>query len=389
MIKVLYLSYDGLTDPLGQSQILPYLCGLSAQYNITIVSFEKEERFVSNRESIQRLCDTNRIIWIPLCYHKKPPVFSTVYDLWRLKREVISLHKRDKFSIVHCRSYITSLVGLWMKHKFKIKFIFDMRGFWADERVEGNLWNLKNPFYKKIYSFFKKNEMEFFQQSDSVISLTDAAKEYVIKEFNISSEKITVIPCSVDQDLFNTDGITENQKNALREELGLSINDFVLLYLGSLGTWYMYDEMVSFFNELKKYKPNAKFLFLTPDKNKVHLREDFITRTVVRNEVPLYCSVANASIFFIRPSFSKMASSATKMAEVMAMGLTVITNPGWGDVASMSEQGVKILLYDVGPIPDISQTKIESENNKTHVYSKMSLKAAVSKYLSVYQSLIN
>jgi hypothetical protein len=29
--KAFYLSYDGLTDPLGQAQILPYLLGLEQQ----------------------------------------------------------------------------------------------------------------------------------------------------------------------------------------------------------------------------------------------------------------------------------------------------------------------------------------------------------------------
>ena len=29
--KVVFLSYDGITDPLGQSQIFPYLFGISSK----------------------------------------------------------------------------------------------------------------------------------------------------------------------------------------------------------------------------------------------------------------------------------------------------------------------------------------------------------------------
>jgi hypothetical protein len=36
-----------------------------------------------------------------------------------------------------------------------------MRGFWADERVEGKIWNVKNPVYRKAYQFFKQKEKEF------------------------------------------------------------------------------------------------------------------------------------------------------------------------------------------------------------------------------------
>ena len=33
-----------------------------------------------------------------------------------------------------------------------------MRAFYADERVDGKIWDLSNPFYKIIYRFFKKKE---------------------------------------------------------------------------------------------------------------------------------------------------------------------------------------------------------------------------------------
>ena len=43
--RVLYVSYDGMTDPLGQSQVLPYILGLNKKgYQFTLVSFEKPER---------------------------------------------------------------------------------------------------------------------------------------------------------------------------------------------------------------------------------------------------------------------------------------------------------------------------------------------------------
>ena len=44
MIKALYVSYDGLLDPLGQSQVLPYVEALAKSHEITVLSFEKNER---------------------------------------------------------------------------------------------------------------------------------------------------------------------------------------------------------------------------------------------------------------------------------------------------------------------------------------------------------
>ena len=41
----LFLMYDGLTDPLGQSQVLPYLKELSRNYSFDVIGFEKKEIF--------------------------------------------------------------------------------------------------------------------------------------------------------------------------------------------------------------------------------------------------------------------------------------------------------------------------------------------------------
>ena len=39
-----------MTDPLGQSQVLPYLIGLTKEgYQFTILSFEKKERFINKK----------------------------------------------------------------------------------------------------------------------------------------------------------------------------------------------------------------------------------------------------------------------------------------------------------------------------------------------------
>ena len=51
--KALYLSYDGLTDPLGQAQILPYLLGLENQgMGFVIISFEKKEAFLAHKQHV-------------------------------------------------------------------------------------------------------------------------------------------------------------------------------------------------------------------------------------------------------------------------------------------------------------------------------------------------
>jgi glycosyltransferase involved in cell wall biosynthesis len=384
---VLYLSYDGLTDPLGQSQILPYVIGLTKLgWKFTIISFEKPEALARNRREIENICHQHSIQWLPLSYHKNPPVLSTLYDLWRLSVSVKSIVKQNPNTIIHCRSYLTSLVTWQMKRRFKTKFIFDMRGFWADERVEGGLWNLSNPLYRMIYRFFKKKEKEFLVDAEHVISLTHNAKQE-IESWKIGTAPISVIPTCVDLDLFNPDKIKIDQQNKLRQDLGLKETDYVLLYLGSWGTWYLTEEMLKYFSELKKLKPEARFLIVTPDEVDLSHHEyydDIVVTRASRPEVPLFISIANASIFFLKPSFSKKASSATKLGELLAMKRMVITNSGWGDVDQFN-YGNWVHVMDV--TKPFSFDWITSQPTTTIDLETLSLTQGILRYNNVYNCL--
>ena len=41
--KILFITYDGLCDQLGESQIIPYFIHLRKKYEINILSFEKKK----------------------------------------------------------------------------------------------------------------------------------------------------------------------------------------------------------------------------------------------------------------------------------------------------------------------------------------------------------
>ena len=79
MNKILYISYDGMTDPLGQSQVIPYLKGLTEKGNeFTILSFEKTNNYLLNKNIISKLLHDAKIRWSPKKYTSYPPVFSTL-----------------------------------------------------------------------------------------------------------------------------------------------------------------------------------------------------------------------------------------------------------------------------------------------------------------------
>ena len=402
------MSYDGMTDPLGQSQVLPYLIGLSRNgYNITLVSCEKKDRFVLHKDKIAKLTQAANINWEPVFYTSFPPVISTVYDILKLKLKAKSIYKNKKIDIVHCRSYITAFAGLYLKRKFNVRFIFDMRGFFADERVDGGLWNLKNPLYNLIYKYFKKKEIQFFSNADYVVSLTENGKNEIHKWKHIPKQPIPiqVIPCCADLNLFSENNIDKQLISELRNRLGIKPDDFVVSYLGSIGTWYMLDEMLDFFKRLLIRKPTAKFLFITPDK-KEHILSKAANRNIpeasiiilqaTREEVPAYALLSNLSLFFIKPVYSKKASSPTKQGEIMGLGIPIICNGNVGDTEEIiNDSGAGYVInifndeeYDkaIDNIPEL--LNIPEDTIRRGAMKYYSLDTGIVKYNEIYEILI-
>ncbi len=336
-----------MTDPLGQSQVIPYLKKLSAQgYQFTILSVEKKDKFEKNGSLIRKILSEAGIQWETLFFTSSPPVLSKIYDQNRLNAKARQLHSAHKFDFIHCRSYVAAAAALKLKKKTGVPFLFDMRGFWVDERVDSGLWNLSNPLYNLFYKTYKRKEKNYFAASAHIISLTEKGKQELVKNYNVTAEKVTVIPCCADLAHFDFNRFTAGQKNELRNEWGIGSGTKIISYLGSLGGWYMTDEMLDFYAIMRKQISNTRFLFITHDAREKIValaatkgipEEEILVKPASREQVPLFLSISNWAVFFIKDLYSKKASSPTKQGEIMGMGVPLICND-IGDTGSIVEK---------------------------------------------------
>lgn len=407
MKNILFISYDGMTDPLGQSQVIPYLIGLTRYgYQFTILSCEKQERFTLHKTEVEDLLKPYSIKWVSILYHKQPPVFSSIYDVYQLKKKAKQLHAKEKFDMVHTRPGIPALIGLWVKKKLGIKFLNDIREFYADSRFDGGMWNDKIFFYKKIYQFFKQKENEEIESSDGIVCLTHAA-EKIIRQWPQYKKQIPlkVIPCSVDMNLFDPDKIDPAKKVKFKNELKINDDDFIISYLGSIGSWYLTDYMIHFFKIINDKIPSAKFLFISPNEHKAILhaakklglpQNKLIIKKTKRNEVPTLLSFSKYSVFFIKSCYSKQSSSPTKHGEIMAMGIPVITNEGVGDVADivatthsglllkeLNEKEFKVVADKIA-----QETTIDKSIIRNAAMEYYNLENAIKKYAEIYKEIL-
>jgi glycosyltransferase involved in cell wall biosynthesis len=401
----LFVSIDGMTDPLGQSQVLPYLVGLAKTgVRVGIISCEKNVNWILQHTVIETIVKEAGITWDYCFYKTGKPFISQQQNFIALKKIAFTKIKENSGNLVlHCRSYLAGLIGLRAKQKFNTGFIFDMRGFWADERIEGGIWSKSNPISAYLYNFFKKKEKEMLVKADAIVSLTHKAKSIILNwNLGIDESKITVIPCCADLNHFSKNAIDVNELAQFQNKYHQLKNKFVLSYVGSLGTWYMADEMLAFFKILLN-NSDAHFLIITKDHKRIVEEAakkhdvDMNNITVVsssRAQMPYYISLSTASLFFIRPSFSKSASSPTKMGELLSMGIPVITNSGVGDVDTIIKKTkCGVLVSDFNENEYLQATNDLLENINTYRSNTVSsaceyfsLQDGIEKYSKVYHS---
>jgi glycosyltransferase involved in cell wall biosynthesis len=212
--------------------------------------------------------------------------------------------------------------------------VFDVRGLLADEYVDANHWRKDSVPYRLT----KNAERRALTAADGVVTLTQRIWE-VIKDWDSLRDRNVphaVVPCCADLELFHFDAAA---RAARRTALGIE-DRFVVVYSGSIDGWYLTEEMCDFFVALRAQRPNAFFLWLTPGNQERITKqmnergiasEDFKSFSVLASEVPSYLSAAEVGLAFIKPCFSKQASSPTKYAEYLGCGLPLVINAGIGD----------------------------------------------------------
>ncbi|HEV8375072.1 MAG TPA: glycosyltransferase, partial [Candidatus Polarisedimenticolia bacterium] len=327
------MSYDGALDPLGASQVVPYLIGLSARcISITLITFEKPERWAETGRGLamQARLDACGIQWRPLRYHKQPRLAGTLLDVVAGSRAIAREAARCAPALIHSRGDVATLMARWACLPATIRLLYDVRGFFSDERVETGSWRRGSLLDRVV----RRMEGANLQRADGAVVLTHHAAG-MLRRRRPSLPALQVIPTCADVSVFKP--LAPGQKP-----------EFGLVYSGSLGTWYMADEMVAFARLVGEIVPGPA-LFLTPEPEEVRrlgVTPDWAEiRTVEPGTVGEWLRRARALFFFIRPIPSKRASCPTKFAEGLASGLPVVCNRGIGDLEDIVEQeGVGVLV---------------------------------------------
>ena len=316
---MLYVSPNGVGSALVRSQVLPYLRGLMDRgVDAELVTFERGEPYPRGEFPEAR--------WHSLRPRPGRGLLAKIADIVSGIALVVRVAMRSRRNLFHARSYLPAAIVAIPAMLLRRPFVFDMRGFLPDEYVDAGAWTARDVRYRAL----RFAERILLRRAAEVVVLTERAAEVLREEPRYASAlgttPVTVVPCTVDLHRF----APSIERSAVP----------TLVYSGSLGMWYLLDEMLAVHAAARALISDLRFLILNRGEHAIAnaaleragpARDGVELRSVDPGDMPRLLASCHVGISLIKPTPSKRGSSPVKVAEYLACGLPVVVNVGIGD----------------------------------------------------------
>lgn len=354
--NVLFLSLDGLLQPLGRSQIVAYVTGLaSAGIPYIVISAESRKDLNDTRlvEELREELLLSGVSWEPVEY-SPGGAFAAAQNLRKLGAKLTHVVKQQQVELIHARSYIAATLALACKARFGTPYIFDTRSYWPEEKRASGKW-LADPF---TFAIAKKFERRLFMGAAGVVGLTrlsvDDFENGLFGPPDPSVPAVT-IPTATNGDtfLFDRSKTPPQAGESLRETLKAKL---VIGYVGSVNASYHLGPSIELFRKVKAQRPDCHFLGITGQgdvlsaalANAGVAKEDFSVVKARYADMPQWLSCIDWGLLLLSEEWMKRASMPTKLAEFLATGVRPIQFGCNSEVGEWVEQaGSGLRLSDL------------------------------------------
>tara|TARA_B100000963_G_C22579009_1_gene649919 strand:- start:232 stop:1431 length:1200 start_codon:yes stop_codon:yes gene_type:complete len=389
----LYITYDGLLDPLGSSQVLPYIESLSDQgYKFILFSFEKTDRSQKSIIELYKRLESRGIKWFYLPFKKRRfGYFIRIFKIWLLIKSKI---KNIKVLLFHTRGITTAI--LYFFCGLRCPLIYDIRAF-AGEYIDcGRL--SKKSIFSLFLMFFEKYLINL---SSGIVVLDQSGADYIREKYSRIKGILKVIPTCTNTKLFS-------KKNKLTNSSRK--NYYRLVFLGGARYPYRADLAIILVKKLLKNNILCKIDFINERDHdyisdlcrKIGIpKKSYNIFSLPQREIASHLINYDAGIIFNTTGFWRRMSSPTKLGEYLASGLNIISLSGINliDTLSIKEPEIFEIFNENDFKNKISKARLLQIENKLKdpynsdkarklAFEKFDLAIGNKQYKDLYDSLL-
>ena len=242
-------------------------------------------------------------------------------------REVAKQVKELGIDVVHTQDeFSLGIFGKIMSRKMNIPFIHTYHTMWEEyihyiSPIKGNHNSLKKIARKLSRAFVRK--------ADCVIAPSNKTASYLKNECAIKNKPIYIVPTGIDVEPFKKENFTQEEKDALKESIGVSKDEKVILFLGRIADEKSIDVLIDQMPNVFEEYPKAKFVIvgygpqedqLKSQVKKLKLQDKVIfTGKIPWKDVPRYYNMADV---FVNASLTE--TQGLTFIEAMASSLPVV-----------------------------------------------------------------
>jgi glycosyltransferase involved in cell wall biosynthesis len=330
-MKILFIGFWGLSDPLTLATTFPNLQLLSELSHVKLIRLATVERDKVPTAIYPLPFATDKVTHQSLVSRQRGSLIGTkIEEFIRFPRELSNTVSELGIDIIIGRGAMAGALAYLTSKRTGKPFYVESFEPHAEYMLDSGVWGRYDPRYI-FQHFWEKKEKKY---ASGLMPVAENYRRQLIAE-DIPAEKIITVPCSVNLTTFSFDASARSQ---IRHALTWSDEAIVGAYVGKFGGIYYDEEAFTIFRQAADFfGANFRLLLLTPQPVadvQAKLRavcfnpEHAVIKLVPFSEVPAYLSAADFAFGLHLPT---PYVSPVKVGEYWATGLPVLMADGVGD----------------------------------------------------------
>ncbi len=297
---------------------------------------------------------------------------------------------------------LVGLSGWWLARWKRVPFVFEVRDLWPESLAAVGMGDSNSMLHRalaKIAGFL-------YRHSDRVVVVTPAFEDYLVENWRVPREKISVIENGVETDLFAPQELAGEAETDLRRELGAQ-GKFVVSYIGTMGMAHGLETIVAAAAQLQATNPEIAFLMLGEGAAKESItalaRERGLNNLRFvdqqpRERIPAYIRASDVCLVLLKKTDLFKTVIPTKMLEFMSCARPVILGVD-GQARAILEEAHAGLVIEPGNSDALvnavrylaanpGTARKLGENGRAHIVRKFSRSQTAARYIRVLEHLL-